>query len=92
MGNYKLHQHSKIIIHFVNMKVITAYHALAATTKGDIRLVGVSTSDGEGLVEIYHPLRAYKWSTLCTNDWDDTEAKIVCKQLGYETGKSKHYR
>ena len=66
--------------------------AFVAPSRGDIRLVGVSSSDDEGLVEIYYPRRAYQWSTVCTNDWDDTEAKIVCKQLGYQTGRSKFYR
>lgn len=63
-----------------------------APSEGDIRLVAASSSDNEGLVEMFFPHRAYKWSTLCTNGWDDVEADIVCKQLGYKTGKSKDYR
>lgn len=63
-----------------------------APSTGDVRLVGGSSSDSEGLVEMYFQHRGYRWSTLCTNDWDDSEAAVVCKQLGYFTGKSKHYR
>ena len=64
----------------------------AAPSGGDVRLVGVSSSDHEGLVEMYVHRRGYGWSTLCTNDWDDMDAAVVCKQLGYHTGKSKYYR
>lgn len=63
-----------------------------APFSGDIRLLGVSSSDHEGLVEMYFSHRGYRWSTLCTNGWDDVEAAVVCKQLGYHTGKSKYYR
>ena len=63
-----------------------------APSSGDIRLVDVSSSDHEGLVEMYFQHRGYRWSTLCTNDWDDKEAAVVCKQLGYNTGKSRYYR
>ena len=51
----------------------------------------VSSSDGEGVVEMYYPRRSYRWSTICTNGWGDVEAKIVCQQLGYQTGTSKFY-
>ena len=63
-----------------------------APSEGDIRLVDISSREGEGLVEMYYPRRAYRWSTVCTNGWDDVEAKVVCQQLGYRTGKSKFYR
>lgn len=63
----------------------------AAPTNGDVRLVAVSSSDSEGLVEMFYSHKKYRWSTVCSNSWDDIEADIVCKQLGYLTGKSKIY-
>ncbi|KAJ8026641.1 Deleted in malignant brain tumors 1 protein [Holothuria leucospilota] len=46
---------------------------------GDIRLVG-SSSENEGLVEIYH---SRTWGTVCDGDWDIDEATVVCNQLGF---------
>lgn len=34
----------------------------------------------DGIVQL---CRNQDWGTVCSNGWDDTDAGVVCKQLGY---------
>ena len=52
---------------------------------GDVRLVE-GTSPVVGTVQLCHN---QDWGTVCANGWDDRDANVVCRQLGY-TSISKY--
>lgn len=49
---------------------------------GNVRLV--SGVRGQGRVEICY---RKQWGTICDNDWDESEAVVVCRQLNFNNGQ-----
>lgn len=49
------------------------------------RIVGADNSGSRGRVEIMHD---GVWGTVCDDEWDNTDASVLCKSLGFSAGKA----
>ena len=55
------------------------YTTCIACTPGDVRLVGGTVAD-EGRVEL---CQNNAWGTICDDGFDENDANVICRQLGY---------
>ena len=60
------------------MITLIILHCLGRCTQGSVRLTGTS-SHRYGIVEV---CVNGTWGTVCSEFWDDMDAKVVCRQLG----------
>ena len=72
------------MVHSMNIVNVFYLHLLffaAQCTDGQLRLAG-GNIENEGRVEI---CISNRWGTVCDNSWGNTDAAVVCQQLGYSS-------
>ena len=47
-----------------------------------VRLAGINGANYAGRVEVFYE---GKWGKICRNEWDINDAKVVCRQLGFQS-------
>ncbi len=57
-------------------------------TEGDVRLADRNSDALQGRVEV---CMNNMWGTVCDNGWSSTDARVVCRQLGYSVAGIMQY-
>ena len=74
-----------VILHTCNVLVCTYEHLYISFMDMcliDIRLENLGNSNSSGRIEIYYN---GEWGTVCSNEFDDNDAAVVCRQAGSGT-------
>ena len=71
--------HVKTYVRSISIHSLMLSFTAAPCTNGDIRLQG-GTHKYEGRVEICHN---NIWGTACDDSWSTSDARVVCRQLGF---------
>ena len=81
----------KVDLYFIGVKcqiviTVNAWLFCEGYSNGRVQLVGGATSR-EGRVEIWYNSQ---WNTVCDDDWDISDANVVCQQLGFQEAVTAH--